>query len=257
MTRRRTRHRMPLVVLVFVFLMTALDVRAQEDGWRFDLTVYGWLPSIRGDLRYALPVLGDEITVRPETLLDNLDFTAMAALAARHGPWSMTADVLFLSEAAQGSARLGPGPGIRYDTELEVDVWIAGLDGSYRLISRGQWTLDLLAGVRCLSADSMFVLRSPGPGFDVGIEASTQIWNGVVGVRGRFALSDRWFVPYLLDVGAGDSHPTWQIRTGLGVDFGWARVVLAWRNLTFDQGEAGWLRDLELSGAELGVVIPF
>lgn len=251
------RRTLLFVMFVVLVVTSAPSAHAQAHDWEFDLALYGWLPTISGELAYALPIIGDEIVVDPETLLDHLEFTAMAAFSVRHGRWSVTGDGIFLAEAAQGSARLGPGPGLSYDAELEVDVWIAGLDGAFQLVDGTRWTLHVYGGVRYLAAETTFFLRTPGPGFDVGAETSATVWNGVIGLRGRLALSKRWYVPYLLDVGAGDSDVTWQVRTGVGFSFDWGSLVLTYRNLAFDQGDDGWLRDLGMSGAELGIVFRF
>jgi hypothetical protein len=244
-------------IVVVLSVVWAPCARAQGHDWEFALALYGWLPTISGELAYSVPGIGDEIVVDADTLLDNLEFTAMAAFTAHHGRWSITADGIFLAEAAQGSARLGPGPGLQYDAELEIDVWIAGVSGAYQLADTTACTLHLFAGARYLAADATFFLRTPGPGSDVGVDTSATIWNGVIGLRGRIVLSKHWYVPYFLDVGAGDSDLTWQIQSGVGYEFEWGSLVLAYRHLAFDQGGGGWLRDLDLTGAELGVVVRF
>ena len=40
------------------------------------------------------------------------------------------------------------------------------------------------------------------------------VWDAVVGIRGQFELSGRWFMPFHLDVGTGDSDVTWQTTAG-------------------------------------------
>ena len=47
-------------------------------------------------------------------------------------------------------------------------------------------------------------------------------WDGIVGVKGRwhFGAEHRWFVPYYVDIGTGDSDFTWQAMAGIG--YSWA-----------------------------------
>ena len=63
----------------------------------FDLAIYAWLPTIEGKLAYDLPGLGDTIEIDPADLLENLEFTAMVAFAARRDlRWSVLGDVVYL-----------------------------------------------------------------------------------------------------------------------------------------------------------------
>jgi hypothetical protein len=47
-----------------------------------------------------------------------------------------------------------------------------------------------------------------------------------------FKLSSAWFVPYYLDVGAGDSYLTWQALAGIGYKFKWGETAAFWRYLS-------------------------
>ena len=42
-------------------------------------------------------------------------------------------------------------------------------------------------------------------------EVSETVWDGIVGLKGRYAFgaNGQWFVPYYVDVGAGNSKLTW------------------------------------------------
>lgn len=77
------------------------------------------------------------------------------------------------------------------------------------------------------------------------------VWDGIIGARGRLALDDRWFVPYYVDFGAGDSNWTSQAMVGLGYGFRWGDVTLAVRSLSyeFDENDV----DLRMTRPALGV----
>ena len=47
--------------------MTTVGVpnASAQDGWEFDLAIYGWLPTIEGKLAYDIPELGDTIEIDP------------------------------------------------------------------------------------------------------------------------------------------------------------------------------------------------
>ena len=81
-------------------------------------------------------------------------------------------------------------------------------------------------------------------------------WNGIVGVKGRFALSDdrAWYVPYYLDVGTGDSKLTWQFQGGVGYAFNWGDVVATWRYLDFNNKSGKPIQDLNTNGPQVSFV---
>jgi len=231
---------------------------AAQSGWDFDLAVYGWLPTIEGKIAYEIPGIGDSIEVDPRTLLDNLQFTAMVAFAANHDSWSILGDVIYLKEAANRNRPLDIGGGVNLSADLNLDAWIASLGGAYEVTQSGRSTLGVLVGVRYFSTDSRLSLSGDGPlPADPSLEASAALWNGIVGVRGRLGLAERWFVPYHLDIGTGDSDVTWQAIAGVGYDFTWGSLLLTYRYLDFDQGDNGDVLGFSMAGGEFGVVIRF
>ncbi len=43
----------------------------------------------------------------------------------------------------------------------------------------------------------------------------------------------KWFVPFYVDVGTGQSKLTWQINAGVGYQFDWGALVASWRYLDY------------------------
>ncbi|MEI2789432.1 MAG: hypothetical protein V9E93_11155 [Steroidobacteraceae bacterium] len=87
-------------------------------------------------------------------------------------------------------------------------------------------------------------------------------WRNIynhVGAKGRAAFgADRtWFVPYLVDVGAGDSKLTWQAMIGLGHTFQALDVKAVWRYLEYDFGNDSPIQSLNFNGPALGVTYRF
>ena len=80
------------------------------------------------------------------------------------------------------------------------------------------------------------------------LSKSADVWDAVVGFRGRAHINDRWFVPYYADVGAGDSDLTWQAMAGIGYEASWGETSLVYRHLEWDQGDDGLLKKLSFSG---------
>jgi hypothetical protein len=96
----------------------------------------------------------------------------------------------------------------------------------------------------------------PTPGRSGSSSNSRSYWDGIVGVKGRvmFGADRRWFMPYYVDIGAGDSDLTWQAMTGLGYSWGWGDIVASWRYVDYDLGSNKPLTDLTLNGPALSFV---
>jgi hypothetical protein len=85
---------------------------------------------------------------------------------------------------------------------------------------------------------------------------SLQNWDAIVGVRGRLTFGEgrRWFAPYHLDVGTGESDITWQAMAGLGYSFGWGDVLAAWRYLDYDMKSGETIESLNFNGPLVAAV---
>lgn len=232
-------------------------------GWQFGAMLYGWLPSVSGDLNYALPrdTGGGSVSVDADKILDALNFTFMASFEARKGDWSVFTDVIYLDlgDDASKSATLSSGATrTLLDADLELTGWVWTFAGGYTIWRNERSYLDLLAGARLLSLDTELKLSGAGPfARQRKAEDSVDLWDGIVGATGRLALGDRWFLPYYGDIGAGGSDTTWQVAAGVGYAFDWGEIMLLYRHLEYDQGDDELLKDVSFSGGMLGVNFRF
>ncbi len=90
-------------------------------------------------------------------------------------------------------------------------------------------------------------------------EVSETLWNGIVGVKGRYAFGNdrKWFVPFYLDVGTGATQLTWQGVAGVGYSYRWGDVTAVWRYLDFNGKSGKPIEDLNMSGPQLGATFRF
>jgi hypothetical protein len=145
-----------------------------------------------------------------------------------------------------------------FDADMDITGWVWTLGGSYSVWRNDKSHLDLLAGARLLSLDTEVKLTGGGPlQRDRNLSESVDLWDGILGAKGRLALNDDWFLPYYVDVGTGDTDLTWQAMTGVGYEFDWGEVSLTYRYLEYDQGSEGLLQDLGFGGVKLGVGFRF
>ena len=282
---RQVLHRCAAAGLLAAGISTgaAAQDTGLRPGWSFEIAPYVWLPSVDANLRYSLPnnIGGTaDVKANADDYFANLNFAAAFAATARYDRFSLLTDVMYVSADA-GSSRVesanvigvGRNPisstaNIDVNSTLKTTLWT--LAGGYTLASGSWGNVDVLAGFRYLgieaSTDYNLAVTLVGPRGKAGptfggagrFSGRDNIWNGIIGVRGRIAIADTgFFVPYYLDLGAGNSTFTWQTFAGIGYQTGWAGVQLGWRYLSFDQGSSAIVQDMSLSGAYLAVNFSF
>jgi hypothetical protein len=252
-------------------------------GWSFEVAPYAWVPSINANLRYALPPgIGGSADVKADAsdYFAQLNFAMALAATVRYDRFTLLTDVMYVSADA-GASRveaadiLGVGRNpisstvnVSGSTNLKTTLWT--LAGGYTVASGSWGNVDVLAGFRYLGIEATtdynlaVTLLGPrgnaGPSFGGAgrLSGRDDIWNGIVGVRGRINIAQSgFFVPYYLDIGAGDSNFTWQTFAGIGYQSGWAGVQLGWRYMSYDQGSNALVQDLTMSGAYVAVNFSF
>jgi hypothetical protein len=241
------------------------------DGqWHYSLTPYAWFPNISQTLQYSTPLGGGktvEVEVEPDSYLSNLDFALMGTFEARQGDLALAMDLIYNDFSDQdGTIKTVRGPRGResspIDANLNVDiralVW-TGI-GSYTVARSPAGTLDVFGGVRYLGLETSTDLSFSGPdgvlGRSVGTSDKINVWDGIIGVRGAVRISDNgdWFLPYYLDIGAGNySNWTWQGWAGVGYRFDWGDVVLVYRNLSYSTSGDEIVEDMRMAGPALGL----
>lgn len=253
-------------------------------GWSFEIAPYAWLPSVDATLRYGnlrSPLAGSaDVKADADDYFANLNFATAFSATARYDRFTLLTDVIYVS-ADSGSSRVdsvnvldvGRNPisstlNAGGNSTLKTTLWT--LAGGYTVASGAWGNVDVLAGFRYLgieaTTDYNLALTLVGPRGNAGptfggagrLSGRDNLWNGIIGVRGRIAIAETGlFVPYYLDLGAGDSNFTWQTFAGIGYQSGWAGVQLGWRYMSFDQGGNRLVQDMTMSGAYLAVNFSF
>ena len=71
------------VVVLASASFAAAETTGQSDQWEFGAAIYGWLPSINGDIIYPISGTEETLTVDPGMILENLKMTAQVGLGAK------------------------------------------------------------------------------------------------------------------------------------------------------------------------------
>lgn len=259
----------PVLAIQAVLFSPVVRADAQETPWQFSLTPYLWLPRVDATMRYETPGSGGS-PVSLNNLLQHLNAALFLSGEARKGRWALAADLVycgFRKEGSNVSTVTGPGGAtevpVNSGTTTTLTGYMVSVTGNYSLLRSADAKLDLLGGLRythigstldwsfATSVDSL-------PGRTGSAELGTDLWDGIVGVRGDAQLGGgQWFVPYYLDAGTGTSKFTWQALLGIGYSFGWGDLLLVYRYLSYEQGDEQPLQRLSFSGPALGARFRF
>ena len=264
-----------VLAVILLFMFCWLGTAAAEEGtgaadkWQYELTIYGWLPTIDGSLNYSLPPSdgnpGTSVSADAGDILDALNFTFMAAGVARYNKLSFGMDLIYmdLSNSSGTEIIIGNDPGEPVDIKgkLSLTAWeVTGVVG-YDAIQTKRVLMTPIAGFRYLTLDADLNIAIDGPlpptPPPAKLSDSADLWDGIVGVRGAFLLNEKWYIPYYADIGAGDSALTWQLYAGIGYMFHWGDIKLGYRYLEYDMDEDELLQDLKFYGPLLGVGFRF
>lgn len=247
--------RLRTACLVAVATVPASPVLAQEaTGWTFAISPYAYLPALSSSVGTEFgSVSADSST---SDILSDLDMAFMGAFEARNGRWSLILDLLYADLAADQATPLGLFfSKARVETQLSMFTTYAG----YRVYETDRAAIDLLGGGRFFWLDVDLKLE---PGILEGrSESLDDNWaDVVVGVRGRFDLTDSWFATGLADFGGmgGGSSESWQIFGSIGYQFDprWSAQA-GWRYVSIEQRIDGQNVELDLNGPILGFTYRF
>lgn len=246
---------------------------ANADGWQTNLTLYGWFPGFSGTTNFPVASGGPSINVNADTIIDNLKFVFMGTLDVHNGRWGVFNDLIYMNVGSNKSDTrdfsVGGGSlpaSLTASLNYDLKAWVWTVAGEYRVIASPSYTMDVLAGARMINLDQTLGYGLSGDLGNTGVGerngsagVSKTNWDGIVGVKGRYAFGDKreWFIPYYLDVGTGQSDLTWQGAIGLGYQFSWGAVTAMYRYLDYDFGSGSKVEDLSASGPQIGVTFRF
>ena len=192
----------------------------------------------------------------------------MASYQARKGKWSMLGDLIYLDvEANERIDFEGPIGGDLIqggiDATLGVEGLVFNLGAGYTLYDDNEGTVtDFMFGARYLDLNNDLVLKLdlplPDIGQEVKISGGDDVWDAIAGFRGRIRIGERWFLPWIANVGAGQSDFTWGAMAGVGFQAAeWVDIVGTYRYLKWEFDDNDALADIDFSGPALGAVFRF
>jgi hypothetical protein len=242
---------------------------AKTEAWSFHAVVYGYLPTVDGTTTFSGGDGGTDVGTDAGSIIDSLQFAFMGAFDASRGPWGVFADVVYadfgksLDETRDftiGGASIPADASAALDFDLTGWCWT--VVGTYGAVERPHVSVQALAGTRVLDLSESVSWATSGNVASIPVDArqgnrgsDLTSWDAVIGARGRVTLGAkrRWFVPYYVDLGTGESQFTWQAVTGIGYSWSWGDVLAAWRHIDYDMKSGRDIESLSFSGPAIGV----
>lgn len=233
-------------------LATALDeavaAPSASTGWTVTVAPYAWMPALSGDVAYGR--LEAHVQQDFSQILENLDFAGMAVVEARYDRFALFSDILYMKMSKDEKLPLG----FEADIGIEMLQWTPAV--AYSLIRNDRANFDVMAGARVWSVETSFGVSDQS----VGLERErTERWvDGIVGVKGQYALTDSFFVSGWALAGTGGSDFSWDVLGAVGYKVNDRFSAMAgYRAEGVDYRNGPFVFDAVIQGPILGGTIKF
>lgn len=255
--------RMTLVAaLPFLVLPIGAQAQTAGEGWHLSqVTLYGWLPGITGAQQF--PEDGPSVDLDSSSVLDALELAFFGTAEVRNGRFGLVFDLAYADLGQDGQARgsLIPG-GNPASASVDTTLLMATAVAAYRFARTPEGWADAYSGLRFTEISADVSAAIPNIGFATSRSATVDWVDAIVGLRGRAAISDRWSVTGLADVGGfgigSSSHLTSQLQGT--VDYAFTDSVIGrfgYRYMNIDYRGSGLGIDVEMLGPIIGVTWTF
>lgn len=232
---------------------TASPQPAPEDKWQFQFSPYFWLASLHGT--GGVGGRTAEVDMSFGDIFGSLKFALMGVFEARKGKFILLTDLEYVSIEDDKAT---PGPFFS-NVNAKFKTFIFDPEVGYRLYddpAKGA-SIDVLGGIRVWHVSTDLE-------FGAGILPATQVqgsrnWvDGIVGLRGKTALSEKVFVTGKFDLGGGGSNFTWQFFGGGGYNVKPnIALIFGYRVLDVNYNKDNFIYDMNQRGPIMGLGFKF
>lgn len=237
------------LVLGAVAAMPTLATAADGEGWTFNGGPYLWGAGIRGHVGHRST--GTQFIKSDfSDIARTVDMSVMLMGEARRGPYSVLADLMYIDTDTRN--RL---PGGKLANKLEVESKTASgfLGGGYTVWGDADRRLDVAGGMRVWYSSTTLTFHGGPAGGRSGSDSAT--WaDAMAGLRGHYALNDRFWLSSWGMAGAGQSKQDWDLAALAGWEF-WPgfSAVAGYRAMGVNYRHDGFVYDIVQKGPLLGI----
>jgi hypothetical protein len=226
-----------------------------ESGWRYTVAPYVFATGFSGRVNTFGAGPTADVDQGFGDLVDDLRFAAMIAGAAQNGRWGVSGDLQYYNLAPSFDT---PGP-LFDGGKLTAKQLIVSLTGEYVLSEGDRGALIGMAGARYWSVDTTLDFDGAGAR-GLSVDGSDSWLDPVIGLRGRYDLSDRWFVTGWAQAGGfgAGSDSMGDVFGAFGYRFSdRTSGVVGYRWLSVDRETDDFLYDITMDGIMAGVSFGF
>lgn len=227
--------------------LPTVAMAAGSDGWQINGGPYLWGAGVRGHAGNhrtgSQPVDSDF-----SDIARTADMTLMLMGEARQGPYSILTDLMYIETDTR--ERVGSTA-----TKVEVEGKTASgfLGGGYTVLGDDEHRLDIAGGVRVWYSSTTISLHG---GYFNGLSGSDKAtWaDAMLGLRGHYAVNDRFWLSGWGMAGAGQSREDWDLTALAGWEFlpGFSAVA-GYRAMGVNYRHDGFVYDIVQKGPLLGI----
>lgn len=236
--------------------------------WQFQLTPYGWLPGVGGDVDISPDLDPVRIDSSFGELFRNVDAGFLITGAARNGRFVALGDfsIARLSmESGVDTPEIDLGlisiPSVRIDTRVIVRQTSFTVAAGYSIVAQPDLSVDLMAGIRRWVLETELRLDMPEAIPLPSQVGAKQSWvDPIVAVRARQKLSPRWALSGYGDIGGviAGTKLTWQLQGTVDYRAGSNFYLSAgYRHIAFDYVKDDLQLDMAMSGPLIGATFTF
>lgn len=222
--------------------------------WQLTSAFYAPLMGLEGNIG-VLGLGPFDADVPFDKILENLDGALSGAFEARYGRWSFTADAIWLKLSAEGH----PFADSRFS--ISQEQFTSSLSTGYAIYDHEDTRLDLVAGAVVNSLDVDLKLFTPNLPVTHRTASGTKTWvDPFIGLRFQQRFNDRWTVFTSGTIGGFgvSSDEYWQVLAGVGYRLSEnTSLALAYRAISVDYQDGGFVYDTVSSGPNIGLIVRF
>ena len=215
--------------------------------WEYEAEVYALAADVK-----ATTATGSDISADFDDIIDDLEFAVFGSIAAKRDRLTLFANLLYVDTESRERQTIGP---VKAELEVGLTNLVSTFGVGWEIVDTGNTKLSLVGAARYLYMDTDIRLQLE-PVARIDDSESGSNWDGVVGFRGNTDLSERWYLTYYIDAGAGDSDLTWQATAALNYRFQAVDIALGYQHLEWEFDDQ-LLDDLEMSGPAVGLKFRF
>lgn len=253
-----------ILAIIGVALSVSIAAAQSEDSgdsWSGQLTIYGWIPGIKGDQTFPS---GDPlIELSGKDVFDALDGAFFGAAEFRRGRWGLVFDFMYADLEQDGIAAGTIIPGAApANATAATTLKVATAAFAYRAHEAEKQFVDVYGGLRYYDVDADFTFKIPSIGFETALGASSSWTDAIIGLRGQTQLSEKWSLTGLADVGgfgiASSSKLSWQAL--VTADYAFSERLtgrIGYRHMGIQNNSDNLDLDLDIGGPVIGLTWAF